>query len=85
MGCDRYSVGGTSVKFSESDDCGCLCTFDDGSGAITHDDVRLLAWLGAAVVLLRRGKLVGPVFLPDGLPESVRRGIDRIVLGVAND
>ena len=75
MGCERY-VGG--VMFSEvDDDIRCLCTFPHNDAAgLNAERVRSLAYLGAAVVLERRGDLEHP-YLPSCLPEWIRNEIDR--------
>jgi hypothetical protein len=76
MGCESYDT--TYLKFSEGDDdLGCLCTFPHNDGSsLSADRVRSLAYLGAAVVLLRRGKLEHG-YLPNCLPDWVRSEIDR--------
>ena len=75
MGCDHY-VGG--IMFSEGDDeVGCLCTFPHNDGdRLDVERVRSLAYLGAAVVLQKRGDLEHP-YLPGCLPAWIRDEIDR--------
>lgn len=76
MGCESYDT--TCLKFSEgADDLGCLCTFPHNDGkSLNAERVRSLAYLGAAVVLLRRKELEHG-YLPHCLPEWVRSEIDR--------
>lgn len=79
MGCYTYNVGGGSVKFNEgSDDVGCVCTFphnDKAFGRLYH--ARELAYLGAAVAMMAHGEFDRDFcYIPDDLPEWVRRGID---------
>ena len=81
MGCESYYVDGDRdfVHFGESDDLGCLCTFPrNDDGRLNAERVRSLAYLGAAVVLIRRDG-GGSTILPDDLPDWVRREIDRVV------
>lgn len=77
MSCERYDVGGTPLSFSEIDDSiGCLCTFPLNDGdTLVADRIRLLAYLGAAVVLESRGELESS-YLPACLPEWIRKEID---------
>lgn len=80
MGCDRYTVEDNHIiSFSEMDDGGCLCTFPHNYGeTLDMETVRLLAMLGAAVVLIHHGKTDSPVFLPYGIPEWIVRELDRL-------
>jgi hypothetical protein len=58
---------------------GCLCTFpdhDELSKTLTNERVRLLAYLGAAVVMGQNGQLKTP-YIPSCLPEWIRSEIDR--------
>jgi hypothetical protein len=76
MGCEYYD----GIQFSEGDDSTtCLCTFPhNDSGNLGADRVRALAYLGAAVVLRRRGELEGEVIsLTGDLPAWIRAEIDR--------
>jgi len=76
MGCDYYG----KLHFNENSNVGCLCTFPHNDRAagkeLTADRVRSLAYLGAAVVLEHQGELESP-FMPDCLPEWIRKEIDR--------
>lgn len=87
MGCKSYHLAnGVRVRFSEGDDdLGCLCTFphNDG-GELSGERVRSLAYLGAMVALSREpmtGFSMSTAYLPNALPEWIRREIDRITAG----
>lgn len=91
MGCNHYSVAGWiqeeqtwkdgTIQFSEMDDsvC-CLCSFDASSQyELTPEQVRSLAYLGAAVAL-QHEKHEDFRGLPWSLPDQLREEIDRIIL-----
>ena len=73
-----YSVGDTTVQFSDTDETWrCLCTFPHNDG--NHLDstrVASLALLGAAVVLANRGEL-NHGMLPNAVPVWMRNEIKR--------
>jgi hypothetical protein len=81
MRCDVYEVEGTEVRFSENDDTvPCLCVWPNSDGETIYPDrLESLALLGATVVLLHHGDLVGPVCLPMGLPQWIAREAERII------
>lgn len=85
MGEQVYTVAGRvgmqwadkTVQFSESDYGGCLCTFPHNG--LDRGDVRLLAYLGAAVVLIHNGIIEDDAnFLPNCLPEDIWLLIDGV-------
>ena len=85
MGCKSYYLSDlheTPIRFSEGDnDLGCLCTFPHNDmGQLSADRVRSLAYLGAAVVMLKRGD-IDDGYLPGCLPEWIREEIDRLTIG----
>lgn len=84
MGCETYPIEwhdgkrwrSGSVAFGESA-VGCLCSFPDSAGAVlSTEEVRLLAQLGAAVALAKRGDLTDRM-IPNALPAWIVRDIDR--------
>lgn len=89
MGCETYHAEEGSVKFDEDNiDTACLCCFTGEEGRyvdspLDRDTVRSMAYLGAAVVLLRRNDSPDGkhLYLPDDLPAWVRAGIDAILNG----
>ena len=92
MGCDCYTIlthsGERDIRFSEGDDdLGCLCTFPHNDGeTLDADRVRSLAYLGAAVVLASHEEADDNQYLPNSLPEWIRKGIDEMMgKSVAND
>ena len=58
------------------------CTFPhNDSPSLVPDRIRSLAYLGAAVALIRRGDFKDDsVYLPSSLPKWIKDEIDRIVL-----
>ena len=82
MGCETYHSGDFPIRFSEmNDDIGCLCTFPHNDfSPLCKERVRSLAYLGAAVVLAQRD-LLDDGYLPNCLPERIRKGIDE-ALGI---
>lgn len=95
MGCNYYSVSGWddetekwkegSIKFNDLDDSlHCLCGFrTDSEYALSPEQVRSLAYLGAAVAL-QHEKYEDFRSLPGSLPENIREEIDRIILKRSN-
>jgi hypothetical protein len=83
MGCNKYYLEGIDypVTFSEmNDDIGCLCTFPhNNNDALDPETVRSLAYLGAAVVMVSREQL-DHGYIPNCLPNWIKKEIDRIVL-----
>jgi hypothetical protein len=80
MGCDRYYLYGkpdVPICFSEdNDDVCCLCTFPHNDRTnLSTERVRALAYLGATVVLLQNDDIAHG-FIPDCLPEWIRKDID---------
>lgn len=77
MGCDFYTLEERdSIHFSESDDsicCCCTLTIDEEPNVRR---VRALAYLGAAIVLMKHEELEHG-FIPSCLPEKMRNAIDR--------
>lgn len=89
MGCDKYSVSGyadeargwkeATIHFSEGgSDMTCLCTMPQ-QARLELQDVRSLAYLGAAVVLQHHAHQ-DYWHLPFDIPEWIREEIDRVVL-----
>jgi len=82
MGCNYYECEGSSIKFSESnDDWRCLCTLSPNNHGvpISLGQLKSLAALGLAVVLLHDNELDGPVFLPGSLPKWALDELDRLI------
>lgn len=83
MGCENYD----GIYFSDSGDICCLCTFphNDEADEFKLDEYRVkaLAYLGAAIVLKKRGLLVcyknSVISIPDDLPKWIVSEIDRNV------
>jgi len=73
-----YTIGKTSIQFSETDETWrCLCTFPHNDGnRLDSTRVASLALLGAAVVLTNRGELLHGM-LPDAVPVWIRQEIKR--------
>jgi hypothetical protein len=89
MSCESYNIGnGNLLRFSESaDDIACLCTFPHNDGnELTPCRVRSLAYLGAMLMLSRRGTLGRGqyVYVPADLPKWMRDEIDRCVPDTSN-
>ena len=80
MGCDKYYLMNSEspVCFSEGDDViNCLCTFPHNDGTtLDAERVRSLAYLGAAIVLMKNGRIEHG-YLPKCLPQWMRDEIDR--------
>jgi hypothetical protein len=83
MGCETYHYMSEIIRFSEMDDTvPCLCTFPHNDLALDMLKplrVRALAMLGAAVVLIQRGELEGPVYLPDALPRWLIEALEQML------
>jgi hypothetical protein len=80
MGCDTYYFNEIPIRFSETDDGGCLCTFPfNDCGKLTNDRVKLLALLGAAVVLIHCEEIEESVYLPYSIPSWIVEEINRIL------
>lgn len=89
MGCDKYTVAGYvhgsngdwkdgTIHFSEGgSDMTCLCTLPQQS-RLDLEDVRSMAYLGAAVVLQHHG-YQDYWHLPGSLPQWMRDDIDRAI------
>ena len=74
-----YDGNWLDIRFSEmDDDYGCLCTFPYRDERLDVEDIRDLALFGAAVRLAFEGELEHG-FLPDAVPEWIRKEIDRVV------
>lgn len=95
MGCHSYNVSGHvsngkwkdgTIHFSESDDSvTCLCTtHPDGGDRLSLEEIRSLAYLGAAVVFQHQ-RHQEYWHLPGDLPQWVRDEIDRVVLSRSED
>lgn len=95
MGCHKYTVSGHvdggewaegTIHFSESDDSvTCLCTTHiDGRGRLDLEEIRSLAYLGAAVIFQHQRHQEW-WHLPGDLPQWVRDEIDRVVLFHSRD
>ena|SRR3990167_11375119 len=80
--------GKVSIHFSDMDeDYSCLCTFPhnytvDGVIKLDKTEVRSMAVLGAMVALAYAGRIQhqqGYSYIPNDVPEDVRKEIDRVV------
>jgi hypothetical protein len=91
MGCDKYTVAGWSdeksdweegtIIFREDGSLTCLCglSHHDEGRKLDLEDVRSMAYLGAAVALQHSGHQEYSI-LPYDLPQWLRDEIDRNVL-----
>ena len=78
MGCENYL--NKEIRFSESDDTGCLCTFPcNDEEDLSIERIRLLAYLGATVVLLQHGEIDNG-YMPGCIPDWIKKSIDRHVI-----
>ncbi len=75
-----YNGNWIELQFSEmDDDYACLCTFPNNDmGHLDADRVRSLALFGAAVRLVFDSGLEHG-FLPQAVPEWIRKEIDRVL------
>jgi hypothetical protein len=80
MSCLQYDFMGYTIFIPDYSNTTCLCRLGAGE-SIDADDVRSLAYLGAAVAMIANGmgNFGTYVRIPFDLPDWVRFGIDRIV------
>ena len=76
MSCLQYSFGRHTIFLPDVSDVPCLCRFG-AIESVDATDVRLLAYLGAAVAMIANGSgdFDAYVRLPYDLPDWVRAGI----------
>lgn len=74
MGCDYYKLENRSpVHFSDTDVV-CVCSLSEES-ELDSEDIRSLAYLGAAIALMHQDKL-DHGFIPSCIPDKIRKAID---------